>query len=135
MAHDGKIVGLFGTSNGRACEQHQCCGGSVVADNLIHFKSGVVVLDGALASEGDINVMETVIKAIFVKDGMATCTTGFLPRHIMARGTMAIDRFMGKFAQIIKLYYLCDNSMVKNKSSRNQGMALFPWLNDIQERG
>ena len=63
--------------------------------------------------------METVVKAdldkaILVKDGIETCTIGFLPRHIMARGMMEIERFTGKFAQIIKLLDLCSNSMANN---------------------
>ena len=105
MACVVKIVGLFGTSNGRACV--------LVAGHLIHFKSGVVALDGIPAGEGVGNIMETVIKAILVKDGMETCTIGFFPRHIMAKGMMGIERFTGKFAQIIKLYDLCNNSMAK----------------------
>ena len=27
--HDGEIVGLTGSSNGRSCEQHACCGSCV----------------------------------------------------------------------------------------------------------
>ena len=85
MAHDGEIVGLFNTLNDRACEQHQCCGRAVVAGDLIHFKSGVVVLDRVPAGEAGGNFMETVVKAILVKDRMETCIIGFLPRHTMAR--------------------------------------------------
>ena len=46
--------------------------------------SGLVVLDGVPAGEGGGNAMETVIKAILVKDRRETCTIGFLPRHITA---------------------------------------------------
>jgi len=47
---------------------------------------------------------------------------------------MTLNRFMGKFAQIIELYDLCNDSTAKkNRSSRNQGMASIHMLNNIQE--
>ena len=93
-----------------------------------------MVVDGVPGGEEGAMFVKTIIKAILVNDGIETCTIGFLPRHVIHRGTTTINRFMGKFAQIIELYDLCDDSMAKkNKSSRNQGMASFHMLNNIQE--
>ena len=36
--HDGEIVGLCSSSNGRACEHHVCCGMHVTAGTLLHLK-------------------------------------------------------------------------------------------------
>ena len=57
-------------------------GRSVIADDLIHFKSSVVVLDGVPGGEEGGSIIETGIKAIFVKDGTETCTIGFLQRLV-----------------------------------------------------
>jgi len=77
--------------------------------------------------------VETVVKAVLVRDGMETCTIGFLPRSIAARPA-AVERCNGKFAQIIELYDLCDQgSYKKTKSLRNSGIASFRLLDDIQE--
>jgi len=43
MVCDGEIVGLKGSSNGRACGQHACCGVSLQVDDLLHFKVSVVI--------------------------------------------------------------------------------------------
>jgi len=64
-----------------------------------HCRHGVVVVDGVPGGEEGAMVIETIIKAIFVKDRMETCTIGFLPRHVIHRGMMTINRFMGKFTQ------------------------------------
>ena len=74
MIHDGEIVGLTGSSNGRSCEQHTCCGSCVRVGDLLRIKVGVV-------QHGD-GTVETVVKAILIQDGTETCTVGFAPRHI-----------------------------------------------------
>jgi len=74
MVHDGKIVGLKGSSNGRACVQHVCCGVSLQVDDLLCFKVGVVIQEDGMA--------ESVVKAVLIWDGTETCTIGFLPRQI-----------------------------------------------------
>ena len=56
MVRDGKIVGLKGSSNGRACVQHACCGISLWVNDLLHFKVGVVIQEDGTA--------ETVVKAV-----------------------------------------------------------------------
>ena len=36
------MLGLNASSNGRSCEQHECCGKAVKADDVIRFKLAVV---------------------------------------------------------------------------------------------
>ena len=73
-----------------------------------------------------------VIKAVLVSDGSETCTVGFLPSHVAMRPAQ-VTRLHGKFMMIIELYALCDESTMKSvKSERNQGMASFFLLDDIQ---
>jgi hypothetical protein len=50
-------------------------------------------------------VVETVIKAVLVLDGMELCTVGFLPRHVAARPQKAAH-LNNKFAHIIELILL-----------------------------
>ena len=35
MSHDREIVGLHSSSNGKACEQHECCGRAVRLGNSL----------------------------------------------------------------------------------------------------
>ena len=72
-------------------------------------------------------VMKTIIQAILVKDGTETCTVGFLPRHVIHKGKTTINRFMGKFAQIIELYDLCNDSKEEKKEFQESrhGITLY----------
>ena len=60
MSKDGEIVGLNGTSNGRSCESHDCCGKYISPDDLVRFKLTVVDIDGTV---------EEAIKVVRVRDG------------------------------------------------------------------
>jgi len=95
LSHDGEIVGLHIFSNGRACEQHECCGRAVRLGDLLWLKLGVVQLQDSS--------IETIVKAALIKDGTETCRVGFVPWHVAAserkRGLL-----VGKFSQIIELY-------------------------------
>ena len=74
MVRDGEIVGLKGTSNGRPCGQHTCCGSCIREGDLLHFKVGVI--------QHEDSMVETVVKAVLIQDGTEMCTVGFTPRHI-----------------------------------------------------
>ena len=122
MDRDGEIVGLKGTSNGRSCGQHTCCGSCLQEGDLLRFKVGVV--------QHEDGMVETVVKAVLIWDGTKTCTVGFAPRHIAV-----VERKHGliaeHFAQIIEPYDLCESASKKAKSDRNQGMASYRLLKDI----
>jgi hypothetical protein len=101
--------------------------------NLVCFKRDVVsfFLDGE--PNQDSEVIETVVKAVLIRDGMETCTVGFLPQHITMRHPQ-VECLTGKFTQIIELYGLCEiGSYKKKKSERNSGIASFVLLDDIPE--
>ena len=46
MTKDGEIVGPKGTSNGRSCVSHDCCGEHVNLDDLVRFRLSVADVDG-----------------------------------------------------------------------------------------
>ena len=110
---DGEIVGLRGTTNDRKCESHTCFGDSIKKDSVIRFKLTAV--------DGKTGIVEKAIKAIRISDGRELCLVAYLPQRIMKNFP---NQFNGKFAQIIELYDLSDNSMMRRKSKRNQGSLL-----------
>ena len=120
---DGEIVGLRGTTNDRTCESHTCCGDSIKKDDVIRFKLTVV--------DGKNGGIQKAIKAVRISDGTETCVVAYLPQRIVNN---VAENFVGKFAQIIELYDLSDNSMMRRKSNRNEGMASFRLFGDIQEQ-
>ena len=85
------------------------------------------MVDEDLGVEGDENgparlVPETVLKAVLIVDGQETCHVGFL------------QRLSGKFAQVLELYDDLEESKHKRtKSVRNQGMASFILMENIQQ--
>ena len=50
MTKDGEIVGLKGTSNGRSCVSHDCCGEHVNLDDLVRFRLSVADIDGKIGN-------------------------------------------------------------------------------------
>jgi hypothetical protein len=135
---DGEIVGLFSPTHGRSCERHQVCGRQVAVGSIVKIKREVLMVDEDLGVEGEENapvrlVPETVLKAVLIADGQESCHVGFLPRHI-ALCPMEVERLSGKFAQVLELYDDVDDSKHKRtKSVRNQGMASFILMENIQE--
>ena len=120
---DGELLGLNASSNGRSCEQHECCGNAVKADDVIRFKLAVV--EDVLGKP-----LET-IKAVLIKDGTELCTVGFLGREVAALPSQR-SKYIDKFAQVLELYDDNENSMMRKKSKRNAGMASFRLMEDIQ---
>ena len=120
---DGELLGLNASSNGRSCEQHECCGKAVKADDVIRFKLAVV--EDVLGKP-----LET-IKVVLIKDGTELCTVGFLGREVAALPSQR-SKYIDKFAQVLELYDDNENSMMRKKSKRNAGMASFRLMEDIQ---
>ena len=73
------------------------------------------------------------MKAVLVRDGTELCTVGFLSRSIVAVEKDKA-RLIGRFAQVIELYYHSTNATISLKSKRNMGIASFRLLEDIQEQ-
>ena len=119
---DGEILGLRGTTNGRSCEQHACCGAIVRPNDCVQFKATVVLIDG---------VDQAGIKAVLILDGTELCTVGFLGKNIAALKKTS-DKFVNKFAQVIELYDSSENAAKRAKSHNNLGVCSFRLLEDIQ---
>ena len=132
--HDGEIVGLHASTNGRSCNQHECCGRHLQPGQIVRLKTEVmeVVYETPGDPEPDARV-ETVIKAVLVLHGTELCTVGFLPRHVAARPQEAA-RLNNKFAQIIELYDETAGDLARHtKSRRNHGMASYVLLENVPE--
>ena len=119
---DGEILGLRGTTNGRSCEQHACCGEIVRPNDCVRFKAAVVPIDG---------VDQAGIKAVLILDGTELCTVGFLGKNIAALKKTS-EKFANKFAQVIELYDSSENAAKRAKSHNNLGVCSFRLLEDIQ---
>jgi hypothetical protein len=65
MTKDGELVGLKGTSNGRSCVSHDCCGKHVNLDDLVRFRFSVADIDGKI---------EEAIQVVRIRDGTELCT-------------------------------------------------------------
>ena len=115
---DGEILGLRGTTNGRSCEQHACCGAIVRPNDCVRFKAAVVPIDG---------VDQAGIKAVLILDGTELCTVGFLGKSIAALKKTS-DKFVNKFAQVIELYDSSENAAKRAKSHNNLGVCSFRLL-------
>ena len=51
MVYDGEIVGLYGTTNGRLCNQHECCGQAIEPGHVVRFKVQVQDVDYAVPGQ------------------------------------------------------------------------------------
>jgi hypothetical protein len=73
--HDGEIVGLHASTNGRSCNQHECCGRHLQPGQIIRLKTEAmeVVYETPGDPEPDARV-ETIIKAVLFLDGTELCT-------------------------------------------------------------
>lgn len=120
---DGEIVGLNGTSNGRSCASHECCGAHLVIDDLVRFRLYVADVDGKI---------EEAVQVIRIRDGTESCTVGFLPRNIVRSKKAA--QFIGKFAQIIELYEESESEVKRRKNHLKKGVASFRLLDDIPQQ-
>ena len=125
---DGEILGLRGTTNGRSCEQHACCGEIVRPNDCVQFKAAVVLIDG---------VDQAGIKAVLILDGTELCTIDFLGKNISALKKTSdkfvlSDKFVNMFTQVIELYDSRENAAKRAKSHNNLGVCSFRLLEDIQ---
>jgi len=122
MERDGEIVGIRSSNNGRCCSTHSSCGEHIRIDDLVRFKLCVVDIDGKL---------EEAIKVVRIRDGVESCTVGYLPRNVVESQK---EKYVDKFGQIIELYGQSESTMKRRKSNRNLGMASFILLEAILEQ-
>jgi hypothetical protein len=63
-AHDGEVLGLQASENGKSCVQHYCCGMLVVPIDIIKFKT--TVIDGMGLGEDSKSFPEDDIKVVLI---------------------------------------------------------------------
>ena len=70
MERDGEIVGLRYPTNGRFCDNHECCGMSAVVGTLVQIQLAIVEVEGepqeaikavSLEPEGEVHYERCVI--------------------------------------------------------------------------
>ena len=136
MVHDGEIVGLYGTTNGRSCNQHECCGRAIEPGHVVRFKVQVQDVDYTVPGQVAPDVRrERVIKVMRVIDGTEMCHVGFLPKYLLARPNQ-LATLDSQFAQIIDLYSKIedDPSAKKVSAIRNCSMASYRLLENVRGR-
>ena len=109
---DLEVVGLFGTSNGRSCCQHECCGRSLNVNELLRIVKCVVHVKGK---------SEDAIKFVRVTAEGDGCTVGFLPRIWM--NLPKVIENLNNFCIVSELYSDSENRCKVIKGERNMGMA------------
>ena len=97
-------VGLDASTNGKSCNQQECCVRRLQPGQIIRFKMEVmqVIYETPGDPEPDTRV-ETVVKAVLVLHGTELCIVGFLPRKVAA-WSQETAHLNNKFAQIVELY-------------------------------
>lgn len=117
MMKIGEIVGLRGTTNGRSCDVHACCGETLRTNDLVKFRSVGVAVG---------NKQERAIAAVRLEEGVERCTVGFLPVYMLfTQGDL-----VGKVARIEKTYQGSDNVAEREMDHRMVGVARFAVVND-----
>jgi hypothetical protein len=112
----GEIIGLKGTTNGRSCELHACCGRQVELNDTVMFCNTIATIQG---------VDQLALKAVLIKDGIASCCVGFLPQAVVTRSEGILHQ---QLAQVTELYALSDNSTKLAKDHQLVGVARYTLL-------
>lgn len=115
-----EIVGLYGSTNGRSCNLHACCGKTLVRGDLLRLIPMVVTIN---------NVQENAVKFVRITEGMQACTVGYLPRVWYNLPT--IKKNMYQFVQVSELYSESTNTFKRHKDNSNLGMAGCYFVLDI----
>ena len=109
---DLEIVGLLGKSNGRSCNQHECCGATLLNDQLLRLVKCCVMVRGK---------EEEAIKFVRVTAEGDGCTIGFLPR-VWINLPKVVDN-INNFCIVTEIYNDSENRCKRLTSHRIMGMA------------
>ena len=116
MAHC-EIVRIHYNSEGRSCESHEFCGKHVNVSDVVRFRWTV-------GSDS----MESAIKVIRIVDNTECCIVDFFSRSVLKYNK---DKYEDQYGKVVELYENSTNATKRNKSTRNNGMALCLLLNEI----
>jgi hypothetical protein len=64
------VVGVYRSSNGRSCSEHEVCGQSLQVGDILHIRCNKVEKEGG--------VMKEALGVYYVVDGVDKCLVGFL---------------------------------------------------------
>jgi hypothetical protein len=113
---DLQFVGLYGSTNGRNCERHSCCGEHASVGDLVRLKRTVVTIN-----RDGIPKVEDAIKIVRIEDGVESCTIGFIARTQMT--VPLVIRSINKLCVISEIYDTSDDTYLRGVSKKNVGMA------------
>ena len=118
---DIEIYGLAGSSNGRHCAFHPCCGTQVVVEDILRIKRVVIDLSEDLTEEA--------LATVVIKDGVERCTVGFVPRFLVNNPTVL--RNIDEHLQVTELYKDSTNTAKIAKNERKTGVAGCIFIREI----
>ena len=114
------MVGLRRYSNGRSCCIHKICGACVVVNDIIRVRRTIVTVGGKCEQAG---------KAVLIRNGVETCTVGFIPKIILRNGNLG--DILNSLCQITELYKDSESTFKRSKDHRLCGMAACRILDSI----
>ena len=118
----GEVVGMYGTTNGRSCNRHACCGREVLEiGSIVQFNTAQTEIDGDIRPG---------IAARHIIHGELRCIIGFLSRAIVIRSKGMLE---GKQAQIIEFYKDNPNNTKRRKGYQCVGVARYRLLDQLLE--
>jgi hypothetical protein len=121
---DLQFVGLYGSSNGRSCDRHSCCGEHVRVGDLVRLVKTVVTINISGTQP-----YEEAVKIVKIEDCVESCTVGFIPRNHMK--LHKVIQNIDEFCIVSELYKVSSNNYKRMTSHRNLGMAGINFVNGI----
>jgi hypothetical protein len=119
---DFEVVGLYRSTNGRSCCQHEFCGAHLQIGDVVRLVGTVVTVSDEI---------EEAIKIVRIMDGADGCTVGFIPR--VQASLPKMQRAINRFAIVQDIYNTSANTYKIGKSKRNNGMACCILLSSIEQ--
>jgi hypothetical protein len=119
---DFEIYGLNGSSNGRSCSSHACCGLQVKVGDIVRLKKTVVDVETGV---------EEAIVCVLVRCGRETCSVGFIPRALHAWDPVV--EHINRHAQVVEMYAVSRNTQKRRKNHMNCGVAGCMFLDQINQ--
>jgi hypothetical protein len=114
---DFQFVGLYGSSNGRRCDRHQCCGQHIQIGDLVRMKKTVVTI----TDHHKVETVEEAIKVVKIEDGVEACTVGFIPRTQMMIPKVLVS--IEKCCIVAEIYNISANRYKRMTANKIFGMA------------
>ena len=105
-----EVVGTSISLGGRSCIEHYVCGEDVSVDDVLIFRKGTVLIEGA---------WESCVKVFKIRNGQQSCHVGFLPRYLRH----SWFRYHDKRAIVTEDLRFSNNLIKANKSGQMGGIV------------